>query len=1433
MPNPIMNQLFKRQTLDQILTYPKEITSVYIVENHIWKENGKQESRQKRLAETKTVDEFLINPVRSFLNDILKQMAAPYQPDRKDLTIGQGYWIQADFGSGKSHLLSFLGAIGIGDDSIWKKIKEKEEKAGMGKRESIYSFYENGLKRKNETTKGILVAVKTLVGSGSGGVGLENADKSLTAHILDAVSEQFRLETGRSLPIYPTQILAKRFLEQDYARYKDDLKAYLANPKYFDEEEQEDLSDFINDLSSSDDPSIQRDCGQKLWNFYKDYLEITPNIPVESEEVLRNMVEQILAEGYAGLFLILDEVSLYMKQRSDQQRAEDEQALVVMSNRLTRHHNFPVWTVCAAQQAIESKSAGSKNIIARERLDLVPLLKNDDDYYSIALARVREITQKNAIDQYYQDYKHGFTWVETHGKDQFSEFFPFYRNSMDVLRAVSFNLTTVRSALYFMLETVKRQSKKQSNELISLWSMFDEVVSYEEDPSGVNRSIANIQTKFPQEWKAYEQAKRQISSATKGYLKTFPARCEKITKTLFLEYIAKTAEKGLTAEEIMNAVMEWKDHESGQASDKNDNLDHYEILLDSLQRELVQIEEVNGLYRFNPAGASGISPKDEFAKFRAEAENNEKDRFDAWKFLLSMNEWLLRTPTMVLDLSAGAVSLFSELPVDSNSSLNIAWHKRGIKGRLLMRDLNHLPQGALSLPNINSEETGEDFMVFISSSPAEENTKTIIQQKKDPRLLVWNPDVLTGSEQSRLIDFTAYNRLIAEYRNKEGEDAQVILQWVRKQLEIEMGSLVRMVSEVYGRGSLRSLHHHDLNFSMQGDLKTILTPAISQVLDSTYDSAGMIFNAQSVFDDTAVVNVINGIVKQGEFERGIKTGKEVDASRTFGPTLGIVRPGAENKLDLSQCAYANDLLEWIGQKSTSLGTAIKVDTLVKNFTGINGPNGKNYGLSKRLIQLYLLALVKEGKLRAQVQGRNLPVEVIDYANINDLTFNAALLDGLEAVEILKPPEGWEIIAPFAAILLENEQIKTDQEEAQIKTNLVQFLTKRHELATLLPQRFATLETLFKDLNQPNPYMEVIKQWQTFLTQNIQTDNTIETIRYALEQAFGYLVYSELEYKGADVDDFATRFAQLKQMTTLLEQSETLRAIARYGEVNLPEEKQFDPIRKKLGVAQSGLENLKNLAAQPVRLAEECLNPGKEAIEAYATLYLTVFDKIVQASEETRLAIQQLARGAELTLLEALETIPQLNTGQRRDLLTLWHKSQQDGRLFPAELTRVQVQRDLRQMPQPVNCPLTFSNAKTWLDNAKTVLDTCRLGLSTALIDKAALLRSPLVQKRLQEATPDERIGQLLVAESALDLIGLLLTYQKSRDFTEWLSQLAAAFRTVQVVKLRLADFKPQKNTYQAHEVKQLVNEFETYLQNQLRQAGQADDIILEVDTPAE
>ena len=118
--------LFRRKPLDEICTVPDDIISVYVIENHVWADQGSDEARRTRKAERRTAEEFLVDPVRPFLNDVLQHLAAPYEPTRRDVHIGQGYWIQAEFGSGKSHVLSLVGALALGDEAAWEILHRKE-----------------------------------------------------------------------------------------------------------------------------------------------------------------------------------------------------------------------------------------------------------------------------------------------------------------------------------------------------------------------------------------------------------------------------------------------------------------------------------------------------------------------------------------------------------------------------------------------------------------------------------------------------------------------------------------------------------------------------------------------------------------------------------------------------------------------------------------------------------------------------------------------------------------------------------------------------------------------------------------------------------------------------------------------------------------------------------------------------------------------------------------------------------------------------------------------------------------------------------------------------------------------------------------------------------------------------------------------------------
>jgi hypothetical protein len=1420
-----MSDLFKRQTLDQLCEVPDDIIDVYVVESHIWQGGtveGEAESKRKRRAEPRTVKDFLIDPVRSLLNDVLRQLAAPYDPSSKSNPIGQGWWVQAEFGSGKSHLLSFIGAVALGDKKVWDTVNEMETKAKKGKRESLYQFYDSGLAKKSTgKSKGIFLAVKTLVGQGSGTIGVTDTGRKLTEYILDAVQDQYHAENGKSISVYPVEVLAERF-EQDIERYRKDLGKFLKDPKFFDEEEQEELEKFLHDLRSSKSQKVRRDCGQKLWSFYTEYLQVTPKMPGESEEVLKHMVETLIAQGYEGLLLILDEVSLFMKNRTDDQRVEDEKTLVVLSNRLAKTHCLPVWTICSAQQAVQSQM-GYMNIIANDRLKNVPLLQNQADFYDIVLSRVRTISQPNSIEPYFEDYHKGFTWPNAIGSETFKRFFPFFKPAIDVLRAVSYNLTTLRSSVHFMHQTLKTQRKAKSNELITLWQMFDDMVSYEEDPSGTTAGISAIKTKFNDEWKAYEAGRRIIGQANKGWLKVFASRCEKILKTLFLYYVAKMQPNGLSVEEIMNSVMEWKDHDKGQKADIKDNLDHYENLLDELAKDVPQVKKVGKNFVFTPEGG-GVDVKELFQKARSHAENSEVQQRDAWNQLLGLDGWEIKTSLLTMDLARNTKSLFRGIAPAEQKDFDVEWHGRTIKGRVYMRDLLDIASRGQALPPINSSDTDHDFAVFISNRHCGDKVTELAKKVGDPRTLFWTPSQLTSQERDRLLDFAAYRELVKDYQSKDTADAKEVVEWVASRLKDEIGSIAKIVTDSFGRGQISAVDHTGMSFNCQGELPAILTPLVGHVLDGVYVSKEVEFDAPAPFNDAEAIKVINGIVKTGDIPKGTKPNQFTSAADNYGYALGIMKKDGTKQLNTKDNEFVEDLEEWIETQASQGNQNISLDTVCKNFTGLGGPNDKNYGLSRRMIDIYLLCLVREGKLRILMSGKGAATDAIDYTNIADQTFNAALLNSMAKIQRLKAPEGWPVLAPFAAILLDDEALKTIQKDGDITTALDRLKKWRENRLPEVVALIERLDTLMADIQQENPVTDSLASWLKFLATKIDDAEAISHLLNAFDTSFGYSCYAAQEAKATELDDLATRKKTWEKADAFCRHDQKIRAAHRYSQLTVEKAGPVGELKDKLRSLGKKLEHIHDLMESEAKLQSQLLDPLEAIQGIYRTRYLQAFDEVTGKCEDVRTEIDGLPESrpfkaiAELVKIDALASV---NVATLKDEAAGY----KDG-LFQSSLDRNAVERALKERPQPEGCALHLDEADGLVAAAEKALEQAKGVVQAALLNMASLLRQPALRLLLEQGKQEKFIADVQAAGTD-DKLAALLAERVTADPGN-AKLLAKYLKKIVVRVIHLNEFHPTKTKVEKGEIESVVGEFRKFLETAVDGDGKGQSTILEI-----
>lgn len=1420
------DSLFKsRQPLSSILTVPDKIISVYSLEQHVWAGSNSPEARAHRLPELQTIREFRIDPVRFFLNDILRQMAAPWQSGSM-ATVGQGYWIQAEWGSGKSHLSCFLAALALGNAEAWDLVRDKEDKAGRGKRESLYQFYDEGLKAKSALPgRGILVVARTLAGTGSGIVASEG--KTLTSIVLDAVHDQLEKELGRNISLYDTELLADRFIETDLARYRKDLEMFLHDPKFFAAEEFESAEDFVRDIQNNKSPEYKRSRGARLWKFYTEYLHVTPQIASDTRSLLKNMVDTVVREGYSGLLLLLDEMSLFMKGRSAELRGQDEETLAVLSNQLTRAEHLPVWTVVTAQEKLKFET-GEMNVIADDRLKMIPLLSGDhgrDNYYDIVLNRVREVKAPKLVAPYYAFYSEHFTSVQTMTQDEFTRFFPFQKQAIEVLRSITYQMTTARSAISLMHKALKDQMKhKDATSFIRLWELFDEIGEYEEDTSSVAPALVSVRQTWDKEYHAYETCKEAVDAVTKGTLKVRRDTAMRVLQTLFLYYTSRIRLNGLTADEVANAVMELPNADD---TGTDETIERYQTILEELKKLLPQVQEgaQGGVtrYRFDPTVEVTVRPLDEFNTARTKAADSTHMQQQAWDALLRLDSWEVSSPTGKLSLGGNVRSLFADLKEGGRVRQEFTWCGRETTGFAQMGNLVHSEQKS-PLVLLDTNNTDLDVAFIVQMSVVDKKVlEDALKVTSDPRVIVWVPGTLTPEEQDRVLDFAAYRSLVEQYGSLKTDAARIVLNWVTEQLRPQMATIANVVRSCYRRGVICSADHATIAFDVAGELPGILTKVADQVLSSSYESATMPFGSTVVFKKEDAPKVVNGIVRTGSIIRNAKADQNVSAARNFGPGLGIWRKGPGNQeevLDINGNKYVAAIRDWLHDKMPSAGSGVPVSAVYSQFMGLD--RGQHWGLTRQMVQIYLLCLVRTGEVTVQLTGKSgLGVEEIDYTNIADTTFSKAVLDSMSYVRPVVKPEGWTTVAPFVGLLLGRDTSSLD--DAAIRTFRSQLPQEISDLHSKLTQLSERAMALFALLSQTDLCADDLARMVQLTATPLEVQDVFGALIVALNDGFGYSLAVDGTPPDESVDDFAKQMAHTHALESFVDDRDLLEAGHAYLRAEIPDT--FGEIRMNdLHSAQKQLRTLYSNVAPFVldenqrrtKLIGHVIPVAGEKgtvgwlITEYTARYRTMHDAVTSELEARRETVDGLRRGVELKVLLMLDGVTALSpvTGP----VVLAKLDECGGRISTCPDTSASgVVASLRKEPAHV-CGLTFANASERIRIAADAEAEAIAAAHDALDAKIQLLLSGPVWTLLKQGEGDSFIRGLLdcPGEEAVSRY-LVESVQESADVA---SRLNRCLKKMVVKPVRMADFKPTLDTVQKDQLDQVVAEFKSYLEKQ-------------------
>ena len=324
------------------------------------------------------------------------------------------------------------------------------------------------------------------------------------------------------------------------------------------------------------------------------------------------------------------------------------------------------------------------------------------------------------------------------------------------------------------------------------------------------------------------------------------------------------------------------------------------------------------------------------------------------------------------------------------------------------------------------------------------------------------------------------------------------------------------------------------------------------------------------------------------------------------------KKSAEKELDVSGNAYVQDMWTFIDDKLGDDGQTIKVDTLYKNFMGIGGP--KDYGLTRRMVQIYLLCLVRDGRVRITVGAKaRLASPMLDYSNIADVEFSTKVLDALGEVQKVAKPENWEVLRPYAEKLLGIE-IPSTQDDALIteyRAKLRQVFAQEKEASSRTASR---AQGLFDILKTDNPYEPELAQVVKLFSANVEGGDDIHLILYALKEAMNYQAFDTNKATPAEVDDLANRLKNYRDVRAFLEYEPEMRTAHAYCAVTLGDARELAQARKAIEGVRAKLLNLKEYIDSDVQLLDDA---SRRKMEVF--LNPTVRERLEQGKTEPSIA----------------------------------------------------------------------------------------------------------------------------------------------------------------------------------------------------------------------
>ena len=369
--------------------------------------------REIKMYPRETVETYIFtNSIREHFDTILDSIVSGR---------GGGFWVQAEYGAGKTHFIAVLSCLLMDtSETLWRLVHDPEIRN--------YRF-----KLEKEKLFPVIINLK---GEASLDKGEANLLEIIERHIEETLEERGLRDT--------ISITTADEMVDWYKKCSSELRGTM--------------NSFIKETYGLDSDRVSR---EQLAKFVGDYCErenIRPRISATTKDRVRHIYDQLVRNGYGGMLFVIDEFATLQMRHPEESKeyAADEEVLETIAWVLPKDLRLNVYMVVASHLPAPTK-------LKEDRFKTTNLLadKAAKEYDIIVSQRVREIMEdrKPEIEQYYQYYFGQFDFLKNVSKEYFYSIFPFQPRSFEVIRNITRReLPTARSGINILHDVLNDES---------------------------------------------------------------------------------------------------------------------------------------------------------------------------------------------------------------------------------------------------------------------------------------------------------------------------------------------------------------------------------------------------------------------------------------------------------------------------------------------------------------------------------------------------------------------------------------------------------------------------------------------------------------------------------------------------------------------------------------------------------------------------------------------------------------------------------------------------------------------------------------------------------------------------------------------------------------------------------------------------------------